>query len=120
MGKKVERVEAGAEREQVWSGRIEGWRRSGQTQAKYCADHELSVWVMRKWIVKLGASGLTAGRRPALLPIPLHRADKALLEAQVKMPEAALEIALPNGTRIRASGRSASELTRSIARVLRC
>ena len=43
------------QRARVWVERIEGWRSSCQTQVTYCAAHGLSVWVLRKWIVNLGA-----------------------------------------------------------------
>ena len=111
------------QRERVWVERIEGWRSSGQTQVTYCATHGLSVWVLRKWIVNLGAGrGRTAKVKagPIMLPIRLRAADTARLAAPASAPEATLEIALPNGTRIRAAGAGASELTRSIARALRC
>ena len=53
-----------------------------------------------------------------MLPIPLRPATPATLSALER--EAALEIVLPNGTAIRASGVIAAELTLSIARALRC
>ena len=43
------------ERTQVWAERAWGWRESRQTQAQYCAERGLSVWMLRKWIVDLGA-----------------------------------------------------------------
>ena len=111
-----------AEREQAWSQRIEGWRTSGQTQVDYCAAHGLSVWVLRKWIVTLGSKSRRPKAKlcPVMLPIPLHAAGMASLAPEASEREANLEIALPNGTRIRASGLVANELTRAIARVLRC
>ena len=117
----AKRTKAGTDRgtaAQRWAGRIEGWRASGQTQVRYCADHELSVWVLRKWIVKLGSSRSRSKSRPVMLPIPLRPATPATLPSLER--EAALEIVLPNGTAIRASGPIAAELTLSIARALRC
>lgn len=111
------------QRERAWVERIEGWRSSGQTQVAYCAAQGLSVWMLRKWIVDLGAgTGRTTKvkARPIMLPIPLRAADAARLSPPASTPEATLEIALPNGTRIRAAGAVANELTRSIARALRC
>ena len=118
------------ERGQEWAERARAWRESGQTQAAYCAAQGLSVWMLRKWIVDLGAKGRTSGSVPRLLPIALHPAGSGLhggvhdgpaaRVAQTRESEAGLEIALPNGTRIRAAGVSARELTRAIAQVLRC
>lgn len=113
------------QRKRAWIERIEGWRRSGQTQEAYCAAHGLSVWVLRKRIVNLGAGqGRTVKTKgkalPILFPIPLRAADSARLAPGIGMQEATLDIALPNGTRIRAAGAAAGELTRSIARALRC
>ena len=124
------------ERAQVWAERARGWRESGQTQAQYCAERGISVWMLRKWIVDLGAESrlpksrlnLRPPKRALMLPIPLHLAGPGLMAAQSAghetahqaVHQAALEIALPNGTRIRATGVTATELTRAIARVLRC
>ncbi len=115
MAKREKSAGGVGERARAWAERIEGWRGSGQTQVQYCAECGLSVWVLRKWIVKLGAKVSRIKRRPVMLPIPLHpMAPEAMLR------EAALEIALPNGIRIRACGAIASELTHTIARRLRC
>ena len=115
MAKRAKGGSAGA---REWAERIEGWRASGQTQVNYCADRELSVSGLRKWIVKLGSSRSPSKSRPTMLPIPLRPATPATLPALER--EAALEIVLPNGTAIRASGVIAAELTLSIARALRC
>lgn len=116
-----------------WAERTRSWRESGQTQAAYCEAHGLSVWMLRKWIVDLGARGQLSKSGPRLLPIVLHpgrtgvhggvHGGAAALVPQAREHEAGLaelEIALPNGSRIRAAGVSATELTRAIARVLRC
>ena len=116
------------ERAMVWAERARLWRESGQTQVAYCAAQGISVWMLRKWIVDLGAESrlprsclnLRPPKQALMLPIPLHPAGPALMAAQTAGHQAALEIALPNGTRIRAAGVTATELTRAIARVLRC
>lgn len=107
-------------RARLWADRARAWRESGQTQVAYCAEHGLSVGLLRKWIVKLGAKKARMGRRPTLLPIALRPAGTPVIANEAVAREAALEIALPNGARIRASGRIADQLTRSIARALRC
>ncbi|MEO7851862.1 MAG: hypothetical protein ABIR94_06345 [Rubrivivax sp.] len=113
---KREKIAGGVEeRARAWAERIEGWRGSGQTQVQYCTQRGLSVWVLRKWIVKLGGAVSRIKRRPALLPIPLHP-----LAPDALAREAALEIALPNGIRVRACGTIANELIHAIARKLRC
>jgi len=87
------------QREGLWAERIEGWRRSGQTQVAYCAALGLSVWALRKWIVDLGAGrGRTARvkARPIMLPIPLRAAHTAGLAPAAGAPEATLGIALTN------------------------
>ena len=110
------------EREEAWAGRIEGWRTSGQTQVDYCAAHGLSVWVLRKWIVTLGSGRRSpkAKPHPVMLPIPLRPMGVAMPAPDRAAHQASLEIALPNGTRIRAFGLAANELRRTIARALRC
>ncbi len=40
--------------EGIWAERIQAWRDSGQTQVRSCAERGLSVWLLRKWIVKRG------------------------------------------------------------------
>jgi len=113
---KREKVTGGVgERARAWTERIEGWRGSGQTQVQYCAQRGLSVWVLRKWIVKLGGRVSRTKRRPVMLPIPLHPMAPAAITR-----ESVLEIALPSGIRIRACGSIANELTHTIARKLRC
>ena len=114
MAKRAKGGSAGA---REWAERIAGWRASGQTQVNYCADRELSVSGLRKWIVKLGSGRSRSKSRPVMLPIPLRPTTPATLPA---LERAALEIVLPNGTAIRASGVIAAELTLSIARALRC
>lgn len=123
-----------AENGRMWAETSRLWRESGQTQAQYCAQRGLSVWMLRKWIVDLGAKGRVSKQGPRMLPITLRpghaglhtdlhsglHSSAALLVPQARGEEAGLEIALPNGTRIRAAGMAASELTRVIARSLRC
>lgn len=116
MASKGRRARERGQRENAWSGRIQEWRSSGQTQVRFCAERGLSVWMLRKWIVKLGGRPRQAALE--LLPIPISALRPA--SGVSATSEAALEIALPNGVRVRASGAIAGELTRALARTLRC
>ncbi len=60
------------------------------------------------------------GGVPALLPLPIFALRTAPDEVVGAAREAALEIALPNGIRVRASGQVATEIARALARALRC
>ena len=80
MAKQAKVAGVRVERTQAWVERIEGWRKSGQTQVEYCANHALSVWLLRKWIVKLGI-GRAQRKRPVMLPIPLHAANVPTMPA---------------------------------------
>jgi hypothetical protein len=40
-------------REAQWRTRISGWRNSGQSQARYCAEHGLCVSTLGYWIKRL-------------------------------------------------------------------
>ena len=108
------------EAEGVWAGRIQAWRDSGQTQVRFCAERGLSVWVLRKWIVKRARGSSVVKCVPALLPIPITALRTAPQELVGGAREAALEIALPNGIRVRASGQVATVIARVLARALRC
>lgn len=120
MANKGRRVLERGQRENAWSGRIQEWRSSAQTQVRYCAERGLSVWMLRKWIVKLGGRPRQATHALELLPIPISALRPAAGVSASATSEAALEIALPNGVRVRASGAVACELTRALARTLRC
>ena len=108
------------EAEGVWAERIQAWRDSGQTQVRFCAERGLSVWLLRKWIVKRGRGSSMVKRVPALLPIPITALRTAPEEMVSSAREAALEIALPNGIRVRASGQVATAIARALTRALRC
>ena len=32
-----------------WRGVLEGWRGSGQSQARFCRENKLSLWQLRYW-----------------------------------------------------------------------
>ena len=91
-----------------------------QTQVRFCAERGVSVWLLRKWIVKRGRGSSVVKRVPTLLPIPIGALRSAPEEVVGAGREAALEIALPNGIRVRASGQVATEIARALARALRC
>ena len=42
-----------AERAEFWLDHVEGWRRSGQTQAAYCTEQGLSVNSLAYWLRRL-------------------------------------------------------------------
>ena len=120
MAKKTLVVYRRGEAEAVWAERIQAWRDSGQTQVRFCAERGLSVWLLRKWIVRRGRGLSMVKRMPLLLPIPMTALRSAPEDVVGEACEAALEIALPNGIRVRASGQVASAIARVLARALRC
>lgn len=46
-----------ATRAAFWRAHVSGWRRSGQTQAAYCAGEGLCVSTLGYWIKRLGREG---------------------------------------------------------------
>jgi transposase-like protein len=79
-----------------WRRLVEGWPRSGLTQAQYCAHHGISVTSFHRWreVLRHGpsagipTSGPEAGERVRLLPVEL------LSEPIVRAAEAALTLVL--------------------------
>jgi len=120
MTKKTLVAHGRGEAEGVWAERIQAWRDSGQTQVRFCAERGLSVWLLRKWIVKRGPGSSVVKRMPVLLPIPITALRSTSEGAVGGAREAGLEIALPNGIRVRASGQVATAIARVLARALRC
>ena len=46
-----------SERAGFWRDHVEGWRRSGQTQAAYCAEQGVSVNSLAYWLRRLRQEG---------------------------------------------------------------
>ena len=47
-----------AERSEFWRDHVEGWRRSGQTQAAYCAEQGVSVKSLAYWLRRFRQEGV--------------------------------------------------------------
>ena len=74
----------------VWVERMESWQLSGVSVAAFCRAENLSRAQFVYWQRALGAVKVASAKRPMLVPV---RVDT--------VPVSALELALPNGLRLR-------------------
>lgn len=74
----------------VWAERVESWQRSGLSVAAFCRAEGLNHPQFVYWQRALGATKALRAKTPMLVPV---RVDA--------MPVSALELALPNGVRLR-------------------
>lgn len=58
-----------AEVEAKWAKHIEGWRRSGLTQARYCERESISYDTFKRWRQRLGTAGGVREATPRLVPV---------------------------------------------------
>ena len=94
--------QAAAQGEAYWRGHVEAWRASGQSRAEYCAAHGLSRKTFGWWAWRLDRQGRPAPADTAAHFLPVEIADVGDPDAGGGAPmEARIEIALPDGVRVR-------------------
>ena len=60
---------------QFWQGHVAQWRASGQSQAAYCREQQLSVHRLRRWRTKLERQASPSGAvEPDLIPVQVQPA----------------------------------------------
>lgn len=58
---------------QFWQGHVARWRASGQSQAAYCREQQLSVHRLRHWKTKFERQALPSGTgEPGLIPVQVQ------------------------------------------------
>ena len=91
-----------AQGEAYWRVHVEAWRGSGQSRADYCTAHELSRKTFGWWAWRLDRQGRPAPADPAGHFLPVESAEvRDPDEAGAAPVEARIEIALPDGVRVR-------------------
>ena len=93
--------QAAAQGEAYWRVHVEAWRASGQSRAEYCAAHGLSRQTFGWWAWRLDRQGRPA---PAAHFLPVESAEVRDRDEAGAAPvgdETRIEIALPDGVRVR-------------------
>lgn len=95
----------------LWSRRIEQWKRSGNTQREFCAQHSIALSTFQWWRARLGASRVSRVDAQSLF-VPLPVAKESAVVARV------IEVELRSGTWVRFEGEAARvAVARLIAKV---
>ena len=89
-----------AQGEAYWRVHVEAWRASGQSRADYCTAHGLSRKTFGWWAWRLDRQGRPAPADPAAHFLPVEIAEVPD-EGGAAAVEARIEIALPDGVRVR-------------------
>ena len=93
-----------AQGEVYWRVHVEAWRASGQSRAEYCAAHGLSRKTVGWWAWRLDRQGRPAPADAAGHFLPVEIAEVPDPDEGGAVPEgddARIEIALPDGVRVR-------------------
>jgi hypothetical protein len=93
--------QAAAQGEAYWRVHVEAWRASGQSRADYCTAHGLSRKTFGWWVWRLDRQATVA---PGAHFLPVEVADVCDRDAAGAAPvgdETRIEIALPDGVRVR-------------------
>jgi hypothetical protein len=85
---------------EFWNGHIESWRQSGQTQAQYCATHELNHKTFGRWHGKARRAQAAGESKLTLVPVSLP----------ASATHHPIQLHSPNGWRIELAGLPASDL----------
>jgi hypothetical protein len=96
--------QAAAQGEAYWRVHVEAWRDSGQSRGEYCAAHGLSRKTFGWWAWRLDRQGRPAPADTAAHFLPVEVAEVPDRDAGGAAPvgeEARIEIALPDGVRVR-------------------
>ena len=98
MTKLPEEMDAAAGKRVRWTQRLGEWKRSGQTQRVFCAEHGLALSTFQWWRTRLAHAKRAKGSA-SFLPIALG-ADRSA-------GGAVIEIELRSRTRVRLEGEAA-------------
>ena len=93
-----------AQGEPYWRVHVEAWRDSGQSRGEYCALHGLSRKTFGWWAWRLDQQGRPAPADTAAHFLPVEIAEVPDLDeggAASEGDDARIEIALPDGVRVR-------------------
>jgi hypothetical protein len=109
MKNAVKSADAGKAKRALWSGRIEQWKRSGETQREFCAARSIALSSFRWWRARLGTDKISRQEAQSLfVPLP----NESVVAAGV------VEIELRSGTRVRFEGEAARvAVARLVAKV---
>ena len=105
-----------AQREVQWSKHIEGWKKSGLTQPRYCERESISYDTFKRWRQRLGPNRGLRCAAPGFVPVRVARVNVARTMSAEPVPTFArasshrgAEIRLSNGRAI-ALGRELDEV----------
>ena len=93
-------ADGGNAKRALWSGRIEQWKRSGETQREFCAMRSIALSTFQWWRARLG-TGKVSRQEAQSLFVPLPVANEWIPVAGV------VEVELRSGTRVRFEGEAA-------------
>jgi hypothetical protein len=96
--------QAAAQGEAYWRVHVEAWRDSGQSRGEYCALHGLSRKTFGWWAWRLDRQGRPAPADTVAHFLPVEIAEVPDLDeggAASEGDDARIEIALPDGVRVR-------------------
>ena len=99
MTKLPEEMEVAAGKRARWTQQLGEWKRSGQTQRVFCAEHGLALSTFQRWRARLAGAARGAKGSASFLPIALG-ADRSA-------GGAVIEIELRTRTRVRLEGEAA-------------
>ncbi len=91
-----------AQREVQWSKHIEGWKKSGLTQPRYCEGESISYDTFKRWRRRLGPGRGLRGRAPGFVPVDVARtmsAEPTAVPGRASSDQG-VEIRLANGRAI--------------------
>ena len=75
------------EREAQWAKHIEGWRKSGLTQPRYCERESISYATFKRWRQRLGSTRAVRGGAAHFVPV-----EVSLVSAPRKTPAEAVAL----------------------------
>lgn len=100
---------------------VQAWRRSGLTQAAYCAKHGLNRHTLAYWCSRRRRpKNRLSDTAPAARFVPLRVNDVVQVENDAAMAPAALELWWPNGMRARVAAGSDAAWLVTVLGTLTC
>ena len=90
--------------EPYWRGHVEAWRVSGGSRSDYCAKHSLSRKAFGWWVWHFERAERQGDDAPRFLPVDVAEVAVAapeLGDVATVMVDERIEIALPDGLRVR-------------------
>lgn len=89
--------------ESYWRGHVEAWRASGQSRGDYCAARGLSRKTFGWWVWHLERAERQGEEAPRFLPVEVAEVPAAAVpdDATTVVADDRIEIALPDGLRVR-------------------